>query len=173
MTTCSTQLARRVGAMHHLPPEAEGQRGVFSVEQARAAGTTSSALRHARSRGQLHRPRRGVYAVPSTDPARALVQSDLAAALAVTGATLSHLSAARWLGMPTLRPSPPCITLPSPTGREHPGVHVHRAALAVAGHLTTSAPSTSHHRHARSSTWDAGTASMQRWSPATSLCAQD
>lgn len=109
---------------------------MFTLEQARAAGITSSALRHARSRGRLHRPRRGVYAVPSTDPARALVQSDLAAALAVTGATLSHLSAARWLGMPTLRPSPPCITLPSSTGREHPGVHVHRASLAVAGHLT-------------------------------------
>lgn len=63
------------------------------------------------------------------------VRADLAAALAVTGSTLSHLSAARWLGLPTLRPSRPCITLPSATGRAHPDIHVHRAGLAAAGHV--------------------------------------
>lgn len=73
--------------------------------------------------------------MPATDPAWVLVQADLAAAMAVAGSTLSHLSAARWRGMPTLRPSSPCITLSSATGRAHPGIHVHRAGLAAAGHV--------------------------------------
>jgi hypothetical protein len=126
-------------------PEAAAHRlGVFSQREARAAGWTPAALRHAVQRERLERLRPGVYGLPQAIPdnrfdaaCQRLSVAGFAAALANPSATISHAAAATLHGLATWRqPETPCMTvLPHFVGDiEH--AHLHRAQLP-AGHVTT------------------------------------
>jgi hypothetical protein len=122
--------------MRDLPPQAKTQFEVFTLGQARAAGWTEQALRHAIGTGRLVRVRRSVFAVAATDltgPALTrlrLGQRAIAAALTVSRATISHASAIAVHGLPLLRtPDNPCITLPPPLRTREAALHVHRQPI--------------------------------------------
>lgn len=128
------------------------QGGVFTLDQARAAGWTSAAVRYAVRSGRLDRIRRGIYRRVDTQgldrwalARREHAAPAIAASLAVPGAVASHSSAAVLLDLPLVFvPRQPCISVvPWHTG-EVRGVHVHRTTsmlqhfVPIAGLLCTS-----------------------------------
>lgn len=107
-----------------LPPDP-----LFTTAQARAAGCSVSALKHATKRGRVERVRPRVYA--RTD-AEVTLPAERAAALAYAGTPLSHVASARThgriplVGVPKVKPE---MTVPPRANGNLPGVHVYRARL--------------------------------------------
>lgn len=101
---------------------------VFTTAEAYAAGWTDSALLCAVRSGRLVRLRRAVYA-------RAGRSDELLAARSIAasnpGVTLTHLTAARVLGIPIVgrRPDRVEVTVAPRTNADVPGAHVYRARL--------------------------------------------
>jgi hypothetical protein len=128
-----------------LPRQTIHQFGVFTTEQAFAAGWSQSALTRAIRSGTLIRLRRGAYAsandraedwLPSEDAddhAQArfrLGQRATAAALCLPSAAVSHASAVALHGLPVLDlPTRPCLTLPPHTRTLEADIHLHRQVL--------------------------------------------
>lgn len=123
--------------MRPLPPQAALQHGVFTVAQARAAGWTGPALRHAVARGRLIVLRRVVLALALQSTAKAWLDeraahrlAAAAAVLARPGALASHVAAALLVDLPVLTtPHRPCLTVPAGSSGDVPGVHLHRTVL--------------------------------------------
>ncbi len=119
------------------------QRGVFTSEQARAAGHTQSDIQHLRRRKRLVSVRRGVYALRATydgaSPADRHRMRVRALGLVLTApAVLSHQSAAHEHGIELLEPDLTLlhVTRPEATGtREEAGVR-HLSAELPQGHVT-------------------------------------
>jgi hypothetical protein len=114
---------------------------VFTAEQARDGGWSMSALKHAVATGRVRRIRRGVYCI-SEDTGlgeyerrdAAAVHDAVGASLVIAGSAISHRSGALTHGLPVLRHSAPCLTVPAVNAHLHPGLHVHRAPL-IPAHL--------------------------------------
>ena len=103
------------------------QHGVVTVGQLLAVGLDRNAIKYRCRVGRLHLLHRGVYAVGHRPP------SPLAAAIAAVlacgpEAALSHRSAAAlW----RIRPRwPSTLEVSTPTKRQRPGIHIHRASHA-------------------------------------------
>jgi hypothetical protein len=119
-----------------IPWQADHQHGVFTTEQAVAAGWSMSTLnRHART-GRLVRLRRGTFGRPldvgsPSELRRAhLGQRGVAAALRIPRATVSHAAAVAVHGLPLLHcPPTPCVTLPPPLRTREAALHVHRQPI--------------------------------------------
>jgi hypothetical protein len=120
--------------VREIPYVAGRQAGVFTLEQALAAGWTRGAVRHALHTGRIDSLRRGVYRDAAGQRldrfalARAKhVVPAIAASLATPGAVVSHSTAAILLGLPLpFLPARPCVSVvPWHTG-DIGGVHVHR-----------------------------------------------
>jgi predicted transcriptional regulator of viral defense system len=119
------------------------QSGLFTAEQAYAAGYTPDEIQRARALGSLESVRRGVYA--SREHYRALDESarhrvDVRALLLRCAAptTISHESAAVIQGLPLLRPDLTRVHVTRPelrTSRIEAGAHHHPGALP-ATHVT-------------------------------------
>jgi hypothetical protein len=127
--------------MRPIPAEAAEQFGVFTVEQALAAGWKGPALTRAVDLAQLCRPRRGTYALSSAAlglserPAaeRESQLAGVAASFRVSGSVVSHASAAAVHGLPLLAlPTVPCLTLPPERRTREAALHVHRQPLTAA-----------------------------------------
>jgi hypothetical protein len=125
------------------PDAAAARLGVFTLDEALAAGWTPKALRHALHRGRLARLRPGVFAAPQPRPEnpfaatrQSLCLAATAAALANPRAMVSHASAAALDGLPLWREREvPCLTVPPHFVGDIEGVHLHRAAMPD-GHVT-------------------------------------
>lgn len=122
--------------MRNPPWPARHQHGVFTLEQAMAAGDTVESIRHAVRSGQLIRLRRGAYALAEselTGPGLARLrvgQQGVAAALRIPAATVSHVSAVALHDLPLLEPPTlPCITLEPPLRTRPAQLHVHRQPI--------------------------------------------
>ncbi len=116
-------------------PSLPHQLGVFTTEQALAAGWTEAALRNAVRARRADRLWRGVYAAPVGDgPAgrdRRIAQQTVAAALTNPGSLASHLGAAAVSGFRWWAPAPrPCLTVYDGAVSAVPGVHVHRGEVS-------------------------------------------
>lgn len=115
---------------------AEGQHGVVSIRQLRAAGLNDEAVRARVSAGRLHRLHRGVYAVGHRPVSRHGFW--MAAVLACgEGALLSHRSAAELWEL--LRPQGELIEVSTPRrgGRtKRRGMRLHRCPSLVVGMVT-------------------------------------
>jgi hypothetical protein len=105
---------------------AEGQRGLFSAEQATAAGLTYKHLQQAQSSGEIRRLRRGVYGVGGVpeSPWDAIVAAALAAGPA---SVVSHGSAATVHRFEFGGGSRVELTLPRYARSRPAGVTVHRS----------------------------------------------
>jgi predicted transcriptional regulator of viral defense system len=130
-----------------LRAAAERQHGVFTATDAHRAGYGDQEIRHLCGSGRWHRLRRGVY-IASGDLARAEAdgrrhQLDCLAVLVALdrqAAAISHVSAARLLGLPVRRSADPCVRLTDPThGRRGRGFLVTRAPLDAAETLVRGA----------------------------------
>jgi hypothetical protein len=128
---------RQARLVRPVPDVAAGQRAVFTVAQARAAGWTRSAMRHAVSCGDLVVLRPGVLARPAEptgfswlDERDRHARTAAAALLSRPRSLASHCSAAVLMDLPVLEvPEVPCLTvLPSHSGAVR-GVHLHRTRL--------------------------------------------
>ena len=114
-----------------------GRAGVFTSAEARRAGWSAGAIRHAEASGRWQRLRPGVFAVvaaPDADPFAQHRQRHLRAAIAAAVSSewsvVSHTAAALGHGLPVLDlPARPCLTVPPRTTRGLVGVHVHERAL--------------------------------------------
>lgn len=121
-------------------PIAPNRYGVFTAAQARAAGWTPSAIRHAQACGRWQRMRPGIYALVEPAAAdrfderrRAHLMAAVAAAAGSNCAVLSHTSAALGHGLPVLElPARPCLTVPVRSTRRIARAHVHEADLRPA-----------------------------------------
>jgi hypothetical protein len=117
--------------------------GVFTLVQARAAGFTDSAVRHAVAADRWIRLRRGVFVVaqdPPGPPGAPVVAkraearyAAIAAATSLPRSAISHRSAAIVHDLPTLGLfGLPCLTVPAGTAlRLAARAHLHRAALPL------------------------------------------
>ncbi len=114
---------------------------MFTHAQALGNGWTGDQLRGGCRSGELVRVRRGVYCVPPPETAdafqarrAAFLSAGVAAALTVSDAVVSHLSAAAMLEISCLGwgGSRPSITVPPRRMGGVGGVLVHRAALPAA-----------------------------------------
>lgn len=121
-----------------FPPESSKPRlGVFTLDEALAAGWTPDALRHAVSRGRIVRLRPGVFGAPQAKPERPfeirrqqLKIAALAAALANPSSVVSHGSAAAIHALSMWRhPEVPCLTVPPHYVGDIERAHLHRAQL--------------------------------------------
>ena len=124
--------------MRELPYHAAEQCGVFTTAQARRAGWTTTALRHAVRSGRLVRLRIGAYQDASLDGLNQFERARwrhaapaIAAVLTTPGALASHSTSAVARGIPLLFiPMRPCVSVvPWHTG-EISRVHVHRCTAA-------------------------------------------
>lgn len=121
----------------HLEAVAESQRGIFSGEQARAAGYTSKEIQRLRVAGQLTSVRRGVYAQTaswrSLDPVARHLAELLALRLVLTEpAVISHVSAGVIHGLSLLTPELQTLHVTRPgvsASRQEAGIHHHVCAL--------------------------------------------
>lgn len=119
--------------MRPVPVAAALQFGVFTTEQALAAGWTMHALRHAVAIGRLERLRPGAYALPRDDRAARLRAAAAAFSLTYPGVPVSHSAAGAVFGLPLLRvPEHVCATYPRGRRGLMPGVHRHRGRLPLA-----------------------------------------
>jgi very-short-patch-repair endonuclease len=123
-TTRAENVVRRID--REIADLAARQHGVVARRQLEALGLTRSAVGRRAVSGQLHRIHHGVYAVGH--PVLPRYGRWMAAVLAAgPGAALSHASAAAlW----EIRPSAAIridVTVPTPGGRERPGLRIHRA----------------------------------------------
>ena len=121
--------------MPRIPPQADAQYGVFTTEQAVAAGWSRDALMRAAKNGRLVRLRRAAYvSTDRLDTANMEAQlhglNGVAAALRVRHAVVSHAAAAALHGLPLLTPpAEPCITLPPELRTRPASLHLHRQRL--------------------------------------------
>lgn len=113
----------------------------FTTAEARRAGWTDDAIRHAVRTGRWVRVHRGVFARPIDVPLdkfdtrrRQIGERAIAAARVCNRATISHASAAILHGLPTVGAiRRPCLTVPAGTATSSLAVvHLHRATLAPA-----------------------------------------
>jgi hypothetical protein len=112
---------------HHIARTARRQHGVFTLDQARAAGFTDAQVRHRVRRGQWERLTRGVFALNGLAPTRE--RAAMAAVLARPDGAISHLTAAALAGATIPTPIRPSLTVaPSASGRS-PIASVHRLSL--------------------------------------------
>jgi hypothetical protein len=106
---------------------ARRQHGAFTVDQARAAGLSASAVRRRVESGRWERRLRGVYVLAGV--AAGPEQRAMVAQLSRPGAVLSHLTAAALHGLDVAPPPQPSLTVaPSGSGRS-PVASVHRLRL--------------------------------------------
>jgi very-short-patch-repair endonuclease len=115
---------------------AEMQYGVFTAEQARAAGFNREAMRHRVASGRWERLVEGVYRLPGT---RRTWEQRLCAATLAAGpcAAASHRSAAALLAIPGFdRSGTPEVTTPRSRRHRSPGTIVHRWRPFPDDHLT-------------------------------------
>jgi very-short-patch-repair endonuclease len=106
---------------------AAAQHGVVSLPQLQSLGLGPSGVRRRVAVGKLRRLHRGVYAVGLAEIS--VEATYLAAVLACgPGAALSHRSAADHLGLRPCNRASVDVTAPGRTGKERPGIDVHRAA---------------------------------------------
>jgi hypothetical protein len=121
-----------------FPPESSKSRlGVFTLNEALAAGWTPDALRHAVNRGRLVRLRPGVFGTHQIRPDNHFDQqrqelqiAALAAALANPSAAVSHASAAAIHELSMWHhPELPCVTVPPHFVGDVERAHLHRAQL--------------------------------------------
>jgi len=105
---------------------AQRQHGLLTRQQLIARGCSDGAIRHMRAARRLERIRPGVYRVVGSPPS--WHQSLLAVLLCVDGATASHTSAARLLGV-DLRSDAHELTTDRLRRVCLPGVHAHRSVL--------------------------------------------
>lgn len=111
--------------------------GLIHLDDARAAGWTTDAVRHAVDSARIARQRPGLYALPEfvADPGAARAAANqLSARAAAEGcdrAVISHASAALGHELPTVCSlDRPCLTVQSGTAlRRLARVHLHRASL--------------------------------------------
>jgi len=127
----------RLVPVRSVPEIASRQRGLFTRQQAFAAGWSQSALTHALHGGELRQVRRGIYvpiAAPSgiawQDARREHVIQAVAALISHPKTWASHTAASVLLDLPVLDvPRQPCLTVgPGHTGTID-GVHLHRSRL--------------------------------------------
>lgn len=120
------------------------QQGLFTSEQARAAGYTTDEIQRLRAGRALVSVRRGVYAEASRyrtlEPLERHRVDTGAALLRLTSpSTLSHETAAVWIGLELLKPALGTlhVTRPElPASHLHAGIHHHPGSLP-ATHVTT------------------------------------
>ena len=129
--------------MRPLPEVSARQYGVFTPQQAAAAGWTESGLAWAVRKGRLTRLVPGAYVATDAlvgllvaDRRRHLAIRAVAANLTIPGSVASHNTAAMMAELPLLRlPVRPCLTVrPRRTG-DAQWVHLHRASLSSPGHV--------------------------------------
>lgn len=113
---------------------ARKQHGVFTADQARAAGFSEMQVRGRVDRGQWVRVTRGVLGLNGIAPG--LARSAMAAVLSRPGTVASHLTATALLGSSQPAPARPIITAPRGTSGRSPIAEVHR--LHLPDHLVTS-----------------------------------
>ena len=119
------------------------QSGLFTAEQAYAAGYTPDEIQRARSQGSVESVRRGVYAVPEhyralDETARHCVDVRALLLRCDVPPTISHESAAAAQGLPLLRPDLSRVHVTRPelrSSRVEAGAHHHPGALP-ATHVT-------------------------------------
>lgn len=119
------------------------QRGLFTADQAHAAGYPPGEIERLRSGGQILSVRRGVYAATRVyqamdDLRRHTVDAQAALLCLKQPTTLSHETAAVWRGMPLLRPALGDVHVTRPelcASRREAGIYHHDGALPV-GHVT-------------------------------------
>lgn len=119
--------------MHEL---AASQHGIFTLEQARAAGMTPSAVQHQLRTGRWGVVRPGVYRVPGS--VRTWEQRVMAAVLAAgPGAAASHRSAAALLGIPGFpRQGAPELSVPRTKRHRDATAAVHQCNRLPPAHIT-------------------------------------
>lgn len=147
-----TAVGRAAGAVHQ-PPAVRGvvddagmerpdeyvawlarkQHGVFTTDQARAAGFSDDQVQRRVRRGQWIRLMRGVLGLNGVPPS--LRRSTMAALLARTDGAASHLTAVTLLGSSFPTPMRPTITAPPGSSSRSPLALVHR--LPLPAHLVT------------------------------------
>lgn len=120
-------------------PTTDNSNELFTADDAINGGWTTSALRYAVRSGRLRRVRRGVFVAAETESEpgtpfasveRREINDALAAARTVRTCIVSHRSAALIHGLPVLRHADSaCVTVPGPSGRTLPDLHVHRGAV--------------------------------------------
>ncbi|UQX87726.1 type IV toxin-antitoxin system AbiEi family antitoxin domain-containing protein [Jatrophihabitans telluris] len=127
------------GPVRDVPPESAEQFGVFTAEQAYAAGWTHNHLARAVSREELLRLRRATFVANPAEldaPGYARFvhgRRGVAAALRVDGGTVSHAAAALLHDLPVLRvPAEPCLNLPAGYLTNNTALHLHRHRLRPA-----------------------------------------
>jgi hypothetical protein len=125
------------GGVPAHPSVAAAQGGVFTLDQALAAGWTPAAVRHALRIGWIRRIRRGVYCRTTTRrefgphaDRRAHAREAAAAWLSTEEATISHRSAAIVADLAVLTiPRRPCLTVAPARHGTRGDVHLHRAII--------------------------------------------
>jgi very-short-patch-repair endonuclease len=118
----------------HLARLGAGQDGIVEIKQLSALGLTREARRRRIAQHRLVEMYRGVYAVGHGEVSER--GRFRAAVLACgEGALLSHLAAARLLGLWERRVERLDVTVPSPRCPRVPGIRIHRATNAPATHV--------------------------------------
>lgn len=126
-------------APNRLPASAlAGRGGLLRLSQARAAGWSTDAARHAVDTDRLRRERPGLYRIPTADSgtsyqrqAAAHLRCAQASVELCERAAIGHAAAAIALGLPTVCSlDRPCVTVQAGTAlRRLAKVHLHRATL--------------------------------------------
>lgn len=125
--------------MRSVPVVGSARRGVFTFDEALAAGWMPDALARAVHRGDIVRLRRGIYVSAShgagLGPARRcdveLAQRSIAASLTSGHIAVSALASVELYGWPVWAPQPrSCVTVTDNRTRV-PGAHVHRTPLGT------------------------------------------
>jgi hypothetical protein len=110
---------------------AEAQHGVVAFSQLQALGLKPRAIQARAASRRLHRIHHGVYAIT---PRPLLKREGIwhAAVLACgPGAVLSHRSAAALHDLRAFGGNRVDVTVPSRSGRDRPGIHLHRATTLI------------------------------------------
>jgi very-short-patch-repair endonuclease len=116
---------------------AVSQHAVFSLEQLVALGLSQRAVQKRAAAGRLHRIHQGVYS-PSPAALLSLKGRYMAAVLACgPGAVLSHRSAAALHELRATSRTRIEVTVAGRTGRNHPGIQVHRSTTLTPADITT------------------------------------
>jgi very-short-patch-repair endonuclease len=119
------------------PALAVRQHDVFSLEQLVALGLSPRAVQKRAAVGRLHRIYKGVYS-PSPAPLLSLKGRYMAAVLACApDAVLSHRSAAALHDLRATSRAQIEVTVAGRTGRNHPGIQVHRSTTLTPADTTT------------------------------------
>jgi very-short-patch-repair endonuclease/predicted transcriptional regulator of viral defense system len=114
---------------------AASQHGVVARQQLIDLGMSQRAIEHRLAIGRLHRIERGVYAVGRPELSRR--GKWMTAVLSCgSGAAISHRSAAALWGFGRERPGRIDVSVPFPSPRRRPGIHVHRRPGLSAADVT-------------------------------------